>query len=213
VTSHFVAALRVLRAPRQCIAVLTRRRFVFLSGVGASGLWLAGTGLLRLPERMVLALSGNCSFCGKATPEVPFLAGVAGRAARICDECVGLCLDIVAEQPDGYDRRAAARSDAMATREEEAISDEELERLLRRAAESQDVDAGAFQDLVASVRRALDGADTLRPKRGPRPTFLQCSFCDRKQHVVRKLVAGPLVYICDGCIGDAAALFPQLLHG
>jgi ATP-dependent protease Clp ATPase subunit len=27
-----------------------------------------------------------------------------------------------------------------------------------------------------------------------------CSFCGREQHQVRKLVAGPNVYICDPCI-------------
>src|SRR5512133_3449711 len=29
---------------------------------------------------------------------------------------------------------------------------------------------------------------------------LQCSFCGKPQHQVRKLVAGPGVYICDECI-------------
>jgi hypothetical protein len=28
----------------------------------------------------------------------------------------------------------------------------------------------------------------------------QCSFCGKAQDQVRKLVAGPGVYICDGCI-------------
>jgi hypothetical protein len=29
---------------------------------------------------------------------------------------------------------------------------------------------------------------------------LYCSFCGKSQHDVRKLIAGPLVYICDGCV-------------
>ena len=29
---------------------------------------------------------------------------------------------------------------------------------------------------------------------------LHCSFCGKSQHEVRKLVAGPTVFICDGCI-------------
>ncbi len=29
---------------------------------------------------------------------------------------------------------------------------------------------------------------------------LRCSFCDRPQHEVRKLIAGPNVYICDECV-------------
>ena len=30
---------------------------------------------------------------------------------------------------------------------------------------------------------------------------LRCSFCGKSQHEVRKLIAGPTVYICDECIG------------
>jgi len=32
---------------------------------------------------------------------------------------------------------------------------------------------------------------------------LACSFCKRPSHKVQKLVAGPQVYICDGCIQGA----------
>jgi ATP-dependent Clp protease ATP-binding subunit ClpX len=31
--------------------------------------------------------------------------------------------------------------------------------------------------------------------------YLSCSFCSKRQDEVRKLVAGPMVYICDECIG------------
>lgn len=30
--------------------------------------------------------------------------------------------------------------------------------------------------------------------------LLRCSFCGKNQHQVRKLVAGPSVYICDECV-------------
>ena len=30
--------------------------------------------------------------------------------------------------------------------------------------------------------------------------LLRCSFCGRAQQQVRKLIAGPGVYICDGCV-------------
>ena len=30
---------------------------------------------------------------------------------------------------------------------------------------------------------------------------LSCSFCGKNQREVKKLIAGPTVYICDGCIG------------
>jgi ATP-dependent Clp protease ATP-binding subunit ClpX len=30
---------------------------------------------------------------------------------------------------------------------------------------------------------------------------LRCSFCTKSQHEVKKLVAGPGIYICDECVG------------
>jgi ClpX C4-type zinc finger len=33
----------------------------------------------------------------------------------------------------------------------------------------------------------------------PRPT-IRCSFCGKHQDEVRKIIAGPTVYICDECI-------------
>ena len=36
--------------------------------------------------------------------------------------------------------------------------------------------------------------------------MLRCSFCKRPQHEVGKLIAGPGVYICDRCSGEANAL-------
>jgi len=34
----------------------------------------------------------------------------------------------------------------------------------------------------------------------PRP--LRCSFCSKTQAEVRKLIVGPLVYVCDGCVAQ-----------
>ena len=33
---------------------------------------------------------------------------------------------------------------------------------------------------------------------------LECSFCRKSEHQVRKLVAGPGVYICDECVAIAS---------
>jgi hypothetical protein len=38
---------------------------------------------------------------------------------------------------------------------------------------------------------------------GPPGMELTCSFCGRSQHEVRKLIAGPGVYICETCVGLA----------
>ena len=38
-------------------------------------------------------------------------------------------------------------------------------------------------------------------KKGEHQPNLSCSFCGKSQREVRKLIAGPTVYICDECIG------------
>ena len=45
-----------------------------------------------------------CSFCGKAQKEVKKL--IAGPAVYICNECIGLCNDIIAEEIDRGGRQA-----------------------------------------------------------------------------------------------------------
>ena len=37
-------------------------------------------------------------------------------------------------------------------------------------------------------------------KKGSSEKLLYCSFCGKSQHEVRKLIAGPSVFICDECI-------------
>ena len=37
-------------------------------------------------------------------------------------------------------------------------------------------------------------------EKGPDGKILYCSFCGKSQHEVRKLIAGPSVYICDECV-------------
>ncbi|MNV47569.1 ATP-dependent Clp protease ATP-binding subunit ClpX [compost metagenome] len=40
-----------------------------------------------------------------------------------------------------------------------------------------------------------------KPRRRKKdPDTLYCSFCNKSQHEVRKLIAGPKVFICDECI-------------
>ncbi|HRO11761.1 MAG TPA: ClpX C4-type zinc finger protein, partial [Amaricoccus sp.] len=35
---------------------------------------------------------------------------------------------------------------------------------------------------------------------GDAKNTLYCSFCGKSQHEVRKLIAGPTVFICDECV-------------
>ncbi len=45
----------------------------------------------------------SCSFCGKSQKEVKKL--IAGPTVYICDECIGLCNDIIAEEIAGEEKR------------------------------------------------------------------------------------------------------------
>jgi ATP-dependent Clp protease ATP-binding subunit ClpX len=45
----------------------------------------------------------TCSFCGKSQKEVKKL--IAGPTVYICDECIGLCNDIIAEEIAGEEKR------------------------------------------------------------------------------------------------------------
>jgi hypothetical protein len=47
--------------------------------------------------------------------------------------------------------------------------------------------------------RAAASAAAGAPDSGEQET-LHCSFCGKSQHDVQKLIAGPAVYICDGCV-------------
>ena len=62
------------------------------------GIWLVGTGFVPLQPVMVFAMSGSCSFCGKEAKEIFGLAGITHRNSRICNECIELCFDILAEE-------------------------------------------------------------------------------------------------------------------
>lgn len=39
--------------------------------------------------------------------------------------------------------------------------------------------------------------------------FLACSFCGKSQKQVKKLIAGPGAYICDGCVGGAHVVMAE----
>src|SRR5262245_43005006 len=164
-----------------------RRWFLLLMGASATNvgarLWLPETGLIELPGRFAIELRGECSFCGKHAREVASLLGLRGRAQRVCDECIGLCMDIL--DPSGGLEPAPPGEDATLSEDLDAILAEleELERL--------------NPELYAKVDEALD--HTTAPAM---PTFppTNCSFCDAHHTEIGKLIAGPNDYICDVCV-------------
>ena len=179
---------------------VSRRRFLAFCGGGITGIWLAGTGLVRLPDTVVFAMSGSCSFCGKEAREIFGLAGVTYRNVRICDECINLCLEIIVEETDiKFSLPAWAEPDA--DRLDEGINDPELlAQLVRRLVAGERGDR--LIDALATAIARSDEALNVPPRSG----FLECSFCDKPQGEAMTMVAGPTAYICDGCVGDAGAL-------
>ena len=167
-----------------------------------TGIWLVGTGLVRLPGKLVFAMSGSCSFCGKEAREIFGLAGVFHRNIRVCDECVNLCLEIIVENISIKSPLPTwAEPDADAV--DEGINDPELlAQLVRRLAAGER--CNRLIDAFATAIARSDDAVVVPPRSGFQ---IECSFCDKPEREDMTMVAGPTAYICDGCIGDAGALF------
>ena len=175
-----------------------------MCGGGVTGIWLAGRGLIRLPARMVFAMSGSCSFCGKQGYETFGLAGVTHLNVRICGECIDLGFDILTEA--GIEPPTPAHVEEAIGVPDEVFGDSQLlDELFHR------VEAGEHGDplinaLAAALTRAK-ASGVLLPRSRRRIEDLACSFCAKSQSEVTKLIAGPTAYICDSCIRDARALF------
>jgi ClpX C4-type zinc finger len=181
---------------------VSRRRFLTLCGGGMTGIWLVGTGMVRLPDTVVFAMSGSCSFCGKEAHEIFGLVGVTYRNVRICDECVNLCLEIIVEEI-GIKPRLAAWAEPDAASFEESVYDPKLlAQLVRRLAAGER--GNRLIDALATAIDRSDDAVIVPPRSGFQ---IECSFCDKPEREDMTMVAGPTAYICDGCIGDAGALF------
>jgi ClpX C4-type zinc finger/Glyoxalase superfamily protein len=54
--------------------------------------------------------------------------------------------------------------------------------------------------LSAKIEAAAPPATAAGTQTDPAPKTLYCSFCGKSQHDVRKLIAGPSVFICDECV-------------
>src|ERR1700683_5408290 len=48
--------------------------------------------------------------------------------------------------------------------------------------------------------QVCDGVAMTKASGGDAKNTLYCSFCGKSQHEVRKLIAGPTVFICDECV-------------
>jgi ClpX C4-type zinc finger/Glyoxalase superfamily protein len=98
---------------------------------------------------------------------------------------------------DFRDAKAMARSlrDALKVKAVETTHSESLE-LIAKAFGCEN-----WNVLSAKIDAARPGAGSTVGVPDPTlPEILYCSFCGKSQHEVRKLVAGPAVYICDECV-------------
>ena len=76
-----------------------------------------------------------------------------------------------------------------------------VHRLVSEGSRPQDVAAAlglSGQQLHQIVQQA--GGSERRGRDTPTDAGLACTFCGTSQYEVRKLIAGPSVYICDGCV-------------
>ena len=104
---------------------------------------------------------------------------------------------------DFRDAKAMARAlrDALRTKAVETTHSECLELIAKAfgyenwnilAAKVEAAQSGTLNAAVVSAAR------TMVPEAG---STLYCSFCGKSQHEVRKLIAGPTIFICDECVG------------
>jgi ClpX C4-type zinc finger/Glyoxalase superfamily protein len=99
---------------------------------------------------------------------------------------------------DFRDAKAMARSlrDALTAKTVQTTHSESLELIAK---------AFGYENwniLSAKIDAAQPHSGSIAALQNPPPQkkVLYCSFCGKSQHDVRKLVAGPAVYICDECI-------------
>src|ERR1700684_3702984 len=64
----------------------------------------------------------------------------------------------------------------------------------------QAVEYGIIDEVIVSRRHSKQAAGGTMAKHDDRSGNWFCSFCGKSQDEVRKLIAGPTVYICDECI-------------
>jgi hypothetical protein len=175
---------------------------MFLLGGATTGLWLASTGLVRLERTFMLSLGGLCSFCGKADRDVRALVGTAGHFHKICDECVGLSCEILGEQLGIKSPRDLHRY--VHTSFEDEQFQAHVGAILQRLADERE--SARSDALLNDLRRSFSS-----DLPGSFERF-RCSFCNAHRSEVAKLISGPRVFICDGCVGDATAVVAHVLR-
>lgn len=194
---------------------LTRRRFLYLCGLAAPGIYVSGgVGFLIPPPALAAQPDGVCSFCGRAGHRLVGSAveGELGAAARICSSCVERCRSMVGD----VDQVAAeARTVGSLTPPRLAgspdVVEQELEQILTQAARDYGLTPHEVERLLDKSRQVIDGATNV-PASDSAHHFKtpSCSFCGAEQSSARRLIASPMgAFICDRCVSSSASLLPM----
>ena len=123
--------------------------------------------------------NGNlcCSFCGKSQKEVKKL--IAGPTVYICDECIGLCNDIIAEEIDREESkdtklRIPRPSEIKAILDEYVIGQDRAKKVLSVAVHNhykrieKDCDRDNFMSATEAKQYGLIDDVTVRNKSEPK---------------------------------------------
>ena len=145
--------------------------------------------LTQHPATPSVALTADedaCSFCGAPRREIERLLAAPGRVF-ICDSCVR----VARKHSDAYDVATECSFCRRPTTAGFGTPDDPV----------------ICHKCLHVCERMLD-AEATPPKRTAmrRSAKYRCSFCNASQSAVPKLIAGPDVYICDGCVTTARAV-------
>lgn len=170
--------------------------------------------MTRLERTIVMSAAGWCRFCGKPRHEARALVEAVGAEPRICDECIGICWDVIADEL-GEDLRPNESWLQPATPPDRPpVDDETIER--ERAAFERiraEVEARATAALSAREIEAREARrKALHESRLAELASARCSFCDASREEVRKLVSGPRHFVCDSCVSAATTVITEALR-
>lgn len=153
---------------------------------------------------------------------------MAAPGVQICNECIALCAELIREEAQPERSRQKPPEEYPLPdwlTQNRAPTREEVIAFMRGRSTGSIEEGPEFEERVVELMRLLDPVERAKrlaqgmsniaktsvsflpaPTRKLASAELACSFCERPQSAVEKLIAGPTVYICKDCIGDTQTL-------